>query len=111
MPIKSLQQRAKKAKKEGVPPAIRDTDLGRAAKSRHAAKKSRSIRARAGLDARNVSRKKAPGEGKAARRQADYPRPAGEPARPRNRARERMAGTDLRAPKIGTERSTREVPF
>jgi len=108
MPIKSLQQRAKKAKREGVPAAIRDTDFG-AAKSRHAAKKSRSIRARAGLEQRKVSRKKAPGEGLAARKQADFPRPAGEPA-PRNRARRRMAGTDLKAPKIGSDRSTL-VPF
>ena len=104
MPIKSLQRRAKKAKREGTTPAIRDTDLGRAQKSRHAAKKSRSIRARAEMVERHVSRKKAPGEGKSARRQADYPRPAGEPPRPRNRARERMAGTDLKAPKIGSER-------
>lgn len=111
MPIKSLQQRAKKAKREGVPAAIRDTDLGRAARSGHAAKKSRSVRARAGLAARKVSRKKAPGEGQSARRQAAHPRPMGEPSRPRNRARERMAGTDLRAPKIGSERSTIEVPF
>ncbi len=66
MPIKSLQERAKKAKREGVPAAIRDTDLGGSAKSRHAAKKSRSIRARAGLAQRKVSRKKAPGEGLAA---------------------------------------------
>ena len=104
MPIKSLQQRAKKAKREGTTPAIRDTELGRAQKSGHAAKKSRSIRARAEMAERHVSRKKAPGEGKSARRQADYPRPAGEPPRPRNRARERMAGTDLKAPKIGSER-------
>jgi|SRR4051812_6483687 hypothetical protein len=111
MPIKSLQQRAKKAKREGVPAAVRDTDLGRAAKSKHAAKKSGSIRARAGMDERKVSRKRAPGEGKASRRQADYPRPAGEPPRPRNRARQRMGGTDLRAPKIGSERSSMEIPF
>src|SRR5437588_12105363 len=105
MPIKSLQQRAKKAKREGVTPAIRDTDVGRHTKSRHAAKKSRSIVARADIAERHVSRKKAPGEGKAARRQADFPRPAGEPARPRNRARERMAGTDLKAPKVGSDRT------
>jgi hypothetical protein len=111
MPIKSLQQRAKKAKREGVPPALRDTDLGRAAKSGHAAKKSRSVRTHAGLAARKVSRKKAPGEGQSARKQAAYPRPAGEPPRPRNRARERMAGTDLKAPRIGSDRSTLEVPF
>jgi hypothetical protein len=110
MPIKSLQQRAKKAKRQGVPVAVHDTDLGRA-KGRHAAKKSRTVRALAGVADRKVSRKKAPGEGKASRRQADFPRPAGEPNRPRNRARERMAGTDLRAPKIGSERSTLEVPF
>ena len=106
MPIKSLQQRAKKAKREGVPPAIRDTDLGSATRSRHAAKKSRSIRARASLEQRKISRKKAPGEGVAARKQADFPRPAGEP-RPRTRARRRMAGTDLKAPKIGSDR----LPF
>ena len=111
MPIKSLRERAKKAKREGVPVAVRDTDLGRAAKSKHAAKKSRGIRARAGLDERKVSLKRAPGEGKVSRRQADYPRPAGEPQRPRNRARRRMAGTDLKAPKIGSERSSVEVPF
>jgi hypothetical protein len=110
MPTKSLRQRAKKAKREGVTPAIRDTELGAPPKSRHAAKKSRSIRARATLEGRNVSRKSAPGEGRAARKQADFPRPAGEPA-PRTRARRRMAGTDLRAPKIGSERSTLEVPF
>ena len=109
MPIKSLQQRAKKAKRQGVPAAIRDTDFGGAAKIRHAVKKSRSIRARAGLEQRKVSRKKAPSEGLAARKQADFPRPAGEPA-PRNRARRRMAGTDLKAPKIGSDRSTL-VPF
>jgi hypothetical protein len=109
MPIKSLQERAKKAKREGVPAAIRDTDLGGTAKSRHAAKKSRSIRARATLAQRKVSRKKAPGEGLAARKQADFPRPAAEP-RPRKRARRRMAGTDLKAPKIGSDRSTL-VPF
>jgi hypothetical protein len=102
MPIKSLQQRAKKAKREGVPVALHDTDVG-AAKSRHAAKKSRSIRARATLVQRNVSRKKAPGEGLSARKQADFPRPAGEPPS-RNRARRRMAGTDLKAPRIGSER-------
>jgi hypothetical protein len=110
MPIKSLQQRTKKAKREGVPAALRDTDLGRATKSRHAAKKSRSVRAMAGLEQRKVSRKKAPGEGFAGRKQADLPRPAGEP-RPRNRARRRMAGTDLRAPKIGSDRRMVEVPF
>ena len=76
MPTKSLRERVKKAKREGVPPAIRDTDLGRAAKSGHAAKKSRSIWARAELTERHVSRRKAPGEGKVSRRQADYPRPA-----------------------------------
>jgi hypothetical protein len=103
MPIKSLQQRAKKAKREGVPVALRDTDLGRAAESKHAAKKSRTIRARAGLEQRKVSRKRAPGEGLAARKQADFPRPAGEPP-PRNRARRRMAGTDLKAAKIGSNR-------
>jgi hypothetical protein len=111
MPIKSLKQRAKKAKREGVPVAVRDTDLRRASKSKHAAKKSRGIRARAGLDQRKVSRKGAPGEGKASRRQVEFPRPAGQPSRPRNRARERMAGTDLPAPKIGSERSAIEVPF
>ena len=105
MPIKSLQQRAKKAKREGVPVALHANDLGATGKSRHAAKKSRSVRARAGLDQRKVSRKRAPGEGLAARKQADFPRPAGEPP-PRNRARRRMAGTDLKAPKIGSERST-----
>jgi len=47
-------------------------------------------------------------EGLAARKQADFPRPAGEPA-PRNRARRRMAGTDLKTPKLGSDRS--EVPF
>ena len=108
MPTRSLQQRAKKAKREGTTPAIRDADLGRPARSNHAAKKSRGIRARAQVADRNVSRKKAPGEGKASRRQADFPRPAGEPVR--NRARERMAGTDLKAPKIGSERWT-EVSF
>jgi len=97
-----LQQRAKKAKREGVPAAMRDTDFG-TAKSGHAAKKSRSIRAQASLEQRKVSRKKAPGEGLAARKQADFPRPAGEPIS-RNRARRRMAGTDLKAPKIGSER-------
>jgi hypothetical protein len=90
--------------------AVRDTDFGRAVKSGHAAKKSRGIRARAQFDQRRVSRKKAPGEGKAARKQADYPRPRGEPP-PRTRARRRMAGTDLRAPKIGSERSTLENPL
>src|SRR5438552_11968270 len=109
MPSKTLTQRAKKARREGAAPVIRDTDLG-AIKSGHAAKKSRSIRAQADVAERRVSRKKAPGEGKASKRQADYPRPAGEPAKPRNRARERMAGTDLRAPKIGSERTT-EVLF
>ena len=111
MPMKSLQQRARKGKREGTTPALRDTDLGRArgkGKSRHAAKKSRSIVARADIAERHVSRKKAPGEGKSTRRQADFPRPAGEPVR--NRARERMAGTDLKAPKIGSERWS-EVPF
>jgi len=108
MPIKSLQQRAKKAKREGVPVALRDTDLGRPAKSKHAAKKGRSILGSARLSQRKVSRKKAPGEGLAARKQADFPRPAGEPA-PRNRARRRMAGTDLKAPKLNSDRS--EVPF
>jgi len=39
---------------------------------------------------------------------ADFPRPAGKPA-PTNRARRRMAGTDLKAPKLGSDRS--EVPF
>lgn len=110
MPIKSLRERTKKAKREGVPVAVHDGDFGGTGKSKHAAKKSRGIRARAGLEARHVSRKKAPGEGEAARNQADFPRPAGEP-RPRNRARRRMAGTDLRAPKIGSDRSTIEVPF
>jgi hypothetical protein len=110
MPMKSLRGRAKKAKREGVEATLRDTDLGGPPKSRHAAKKSRSIRARAGLEARRVSRKKAPGEGLSGRKQADFPRPAGEP-RPRNRARRRMAGTDLKAPKIGSERSTLDVPF
>src|SRR2546430_17139231 len=103
MPIKSLQQRAKKAKREGVPAAIRDTDFGGAAKSRHAAKKSRSIRARAGLEQRKVSRKKAPGEGLAARKQADFPRPAGEAAPP-NRGRRREVGTGPKAAKNGAER-------
>jgi hypothetical protein len=106
MPIKSLQQRAKKAKREGVPVALRDTDVGAAAKSRHAAKKSRAVRGRAGLEQRKVSRKRAPGEGLTARKQADFPRPADEPP-PRNRARRRMAGTDLKAPKIGSDR----LPF
>src|SRR5438067_13301639 len=112
MPMKSLQQRARKGKREGTTPALRDTDLGRArkGKSRHATKKSRGIVARADIAERHVSRKKAPGEGKSTRRQADFPRPAGEPPRPRNRARERMAGTDLKAPKIGSERWS-EVPF
>jgi len=100
MPGKSLQERAKRAKREGVTPAIRDTDLGRAAKSGHAAKKSRSIVALGDLVERHVSRKKAPGEGKASRRQADYPG-----RKVANRARERMAGTDLRASRIGSERS------
>jgi hypothetical protein len=109
MPIKSLQQRARKGKREGTTPAIRESDLGRRPrKSKHALKKSRGIVARADIAERHVSRKKAPGEGKAGRRQADFPRPAGEPVR--NRARERMAGTDLKAPKIGSERWT-EVPF
>jgi hypothetical protein len=104
MPTRSLRQRATKAKREGVPVAIRDADLGRkTAKSGHAAKKSRGIRAEAGLAQRHVSRKKAPGEGKAARKQADFPRPAGEPPT-RKRARRRMAGTDLPAPPIGSER-------
>ena len=110
MPTRTLRQRARKGKREGTPVAIREADLGRpTAMSGHAAKKSRSIRARAGLEQRKVSRKKAPGEGLAARKQADFPRPAGEPA-PRNRARRRMAGTDLKAPKIGSDRSTL-VPF
>jgi hypothetical protein len=104
MPTRSLRQRATKAKREGVPVAIRDADLGRSAgKSRHAAKKSRGVRARAVLAQRHVSPKKAPGEGQAGRKQADYPRPAGEPP-PRTRARRRMAGTDLPAPRIGSER-------
>ncbi len=109
MPIKSLRQRTKKAKREGVPVAIHDGDFRPAAKSKHAAKKSRGIRARATLEARHVSRKKAPGEGESTRSQADFPRPSGEP-RPSKRARRRMAGTDLRAPKIGSERPF-EVPF
>src|SRR3954469_18186885 len=100
MPTKSLRQRALKAKREGVTPAIRDTDLGRAVKSGHAAKKSRSIVAHASVADRNVSRRKAPGEGKAARRQADYPG-----RRVANRARERMAGTDLPATRRGSERT------
>jgi hypothetical protein len=103
MPTKSLRQRVKKAKRDGVPAALRDADFGAAGKSRHAAKKSRGIRALASPEKRHVSRKKAPGEGLTARRQADFPRPAGEPVR--NRARRRMAGTDLRAPKIGSERT------
>ena len=106
MPSKSLQQRAKKAKRQGTAPAIRDTDLGRAVKSGHAAKKSRSIVAQADLAERHVSRKKAPGEGKSARRQADYPG-----RKIKNRARERMAGTDLKAPRLGSERSTTRIPF
>jgi hypothetical protein len=105
MPTKSLRQRAKKAKREGVPAALRDADFGvAAAKSRHAAKKSRGIRAVGTMADRKVSRKKAPGEGVTARPQAEFPRPAGEPVR--NRARRRMAGTDLPAPKIGSERTT-----
>src|SRR5947209_1175591 len=106
MPTKSLQQRARKAKREGITPAIRDTDLGRAVKSGHAAKKSRSIVASGDLVERNVSRKKAPGEGKSARRQADYPG-----RKVANRARERMAGTDFKAPKIGSDRSGVKIPF
>jgi hypothetical protein len=98
MPQKSLQRRVKRAKREGTRPVLRETDLG-TVKSGHAAKKSRSIVAAADLVERHVSRRKAPGEGKAARRQVDYP---GRDVP--NRARKRMAGTDLRAPKIGSER-------
>src|SRR5256885_16919660 len=110
MPTRTLRQRAKQAKREGTPVAIRDADVGRpTAMSRHAAKKSRGVRAQATFTDRHVSRKKAPAEGLASRKQADFPRPAGEPP-PRNRARRRMAGTDLKAPKIGSDRSTL-VPF
>jgi hypothetical protein len=113
MPKKSLQARAKKAKREGTMPAIRDGDLGRrTGMSKHAAKKQSKVRARATIADRKVSRKKAPGEGRAAKPQADFPRPRGEPP-PRTRARRRMSGTDLRAPKIGSERrlSDAGLPF
>ena len=57
MPIKSLQQRAKKGKREGTTPAIRESDLGRATrgKSRHALKKSRAIVTSADVAERHVS--------------------------------------------------------
>lgn len=112
MPTKSLRMRVKKAKSRGTPPAIRDSDLGRVTgKSRHAAKKSRSVRARASVADRNVSRRAAPGEGIASRPQAEFP-PA-PPSPKRNRSRRRMAGTTLRAPKIGSDRPMRgiDVPF
>src|SRR5436190_23451861 len=99
MPTRTLRQRARKGKREGTPVAIREADLGRpTAMSGHAAKKSRAVRAQAGFTDRHVSRRKAPAEGKASRKQADYPRPAGEPP-PRTRARRRMAGTDLPLPR------------
>lgn len=110
MPTKSLRARVKKAKSRGTPPAIRDADLGRTTGlSRHAAKKSREIRARATIADRHVSRRKAPGEGVASKAQVEFAPDA--PPADKNRARRRMGGTTLRAPKRGSERPLPGIDF
>jgi len=64
MPQKSLERRAKLAKREGRTAAVKDTDVGATAPlSGHAAKKSRHVVAEIAPPDRNASRREAPGEG------------------------------------------------
>jgi hypothetical protein len=66
MPQKSLERRAKVAKREGRTATVKDTDVGAASPlSGHAAKKSRHIVAEIAPPDRNASRREAPGEGSA----------------------------------------------
>jgi hypothetical protein len=74
MPEKSLETRARAAKKKGTPVMLKDTDVGRAGgRSSHAVKKSRGIAAdgpralKAGFEDRSVSTRRSPGQGKASR--------------------------------------------
>jgi hypothetical protein len=71
MPEKSLETRAKTAKKKGAPLMLKDTDLGRAAgRSNHALKKSGGIATdgpralKAEFEDRKVSTRRSPGQGK-----------------------------------------------
>jgi hypothetical protein len=74
MPEKSLETRARAAKKKGTPVMLKDTDVGRAGgRSSHAVKKSRGIASdgpralKAGFEDRSVSTRRSPGRGKGAR--------------------------------------------
>jgi hypothetical protein len=66
MPAKTLNERLRKAKREGTAPAVKATDLrsGVPGKSNHAVKKARQVVGRAQLSDRTVSRKAPPGKGK-----------------------------------------------
>lgn len=62
MPQPSLQRRVKQAKRRGVAPAIKATDLGEAAgRSAHAEKKQQGVVGFAQIADRNVSRRSPPG--------------------------------------------------
>lgn len=83
MPEKSLEARARAAKRKGTPVMLKDSDVGRAAgRSSHAVKKSRGLATegpralKAGFEDRSVSTRRSPGQGKSARRKA-VPLPEG----------------------------------
>jgi len=64
MPLKPLNQRVKRAKKEGRAASLTDVDLGEAPRaSNHALKKSRHVRRMITLTDRSVSLRKPPGQG------------------------------------------------
>ena len=83
MPEKSLETRARAAKKKGTPVMLKDTDVGRAGgRSNHALKKSGGIASdgpralKAEFEDRSVSTRRSPGQGKNAKRKA-VPLPEG----------------------------------
>lgn len=68
MPQHSLQDRIKRAKRRGITPSLKDAELGRPVRSKHAAKKSSHKAGTAKIPDRHVSRRSPPGEGVSGRK-------------------------------------------
>ncbi len=77
MPQKSLRRRVKRAKRSGVAPTWKESDLAREphAVSAHGAKKSRHVVAQVQSTERTVGRKPRPGYGRAQPRPPKGPSP------------------------------------
>jgi hypothetical protein len=107
MPQKSLEERAKRAKRAGVPFAIKQDDAGgNPAKSRHAVKKSRGI---AGLEFppdRRVGMKAAPGRG---RNRSLAPAQSAAPRRSPAK-RDRSSGAEVEARHVSPVRGRKKPP-